>query len=106
MTAITVHIAESGGDHTVVAARYDFWFARLVHKPGKETREGADCRPDGGWGARQQLPRRHRCRWQLDDLSARRKDLTREHFEPQLARIGASAEQIEHQNLEDLNQVS
>jgi hypothetical protein len=40
----------------------------------------------------------------FEDLSMQRDELTRRHFEPQLTRIGLSAEQIEHQNLEELNQ--
>jgi hypothetical protein len=67
MTAIAVDVAQGGDDHTVVAARYGGWFARLVRKPGKETREGADVARmvvgvrhnncpvivdvGGGWGA-------------------------------------------------------
>jgi hypothetical protein len=67
MTAIAVDVAQGGGDDTVVAARYGGWFARLVRKPGKETREGADVARmvvgvrhnncpviidvGGGWGA-------------------------------------------------------
>jgi hypothetical protein len=67
MTAIGVDVAQGGGDMTVVAARHGGWYARLVRKAGKETREGSDVARmvvgvrhnncpvivdvGGGWGA-------------------------------------------------------
>jgi hypothetical protein len=67
MTAIGVDVAQGGDDFTVVAARHGGWYARLVRKPGKETREGSDVAHmvvgvrhnncpviidvGGGWGA-------------------------------------------------------
>lgn len=42
MCAIGVDVAQGGGDNTVLAMRYDAWFAPLVIKPGKETPEGTD----------------------------------------------------------------
>ncbi|HTN69753.1 MAG TPA: hypothetical protein VMO00_01540 [Methylomirabilota bacterium] len=39
----------------------------------------------------------------FEDFDARREELARVHFEHQLARMGLSVEQIEHQNLEELN---
>jgi hypothetical protein len=67
MTAIGVDVAQGGDDRTVVAARHGGWYARLVRKPGKETREGSDVAMavvgvrrnncpviidvGGGWGA-------------------------------------------------------
>jgi hypothetical protein len=42
MTAIGVDVAQGGDDRTVVAARHGGWYARLVRKLGKETREGSD----------------------------------------------------------------
>jgi hypothetical protein len=40
----------------------------------------------------------------FEDFSSRRDELIRQNFEPQLARIGLSIEQIERQSLEELNQ--
>jgi hypothetical protein len=67
MTAIGVDVAQGGSDRTVVAARYNGWYAPLVTRSGKETREGADVAGlvvkvrqsacpvivdiGGGWGA-------------------------------------------------------
>jgi hypothetical protein len=67
MTAMGVDIAQGGDDKTVIASRYGGWYAPLVRKPGKETREGADVAAmvvrarrnacpvivdvGGGWGA-------------------------------------------------------
>jgi len=67
MTAIGVDVAQGGDDQTVVAARHGGWYARLVRKPGKDTREGSDVARmvvgvrhnncpvvidvGGGWGA-------------------------------------------------------
>ena len=42
MTAIGVDVAQGGNDATVLAARYGGWYARLVRKPGNETRDGSD----------------------------------------------------------------
>jgi hypothetical protein len=42
MTAMGVDVAQGGADKSVVACRYGGWYAPLVLKPGKETREGAD----------------------------------------------------------------
>jgi hypothetical protein len=42
MTAMGVDVAQGGADKTVVACRYGGWYAQLIVKPGKETREGAD----------------------------------------------------------------
>ncbi len=42
MTAIGVDVAQGGDDYTVIAARYGGWFAPLVRRSGKETREGDD----------------------------------------------------------------
>jgi hypothetical protein len=67
MTAIGVDVAQGGDDCTVVAPRCGGWYAPLIRKPGRETREGSDVaamvvrvRRDncpvivdvgGGWGA-------------------------------------------------------
>jgi hypothetical protein len=40
----------------------------------------------------------------FSSLEASREELVRQHFEPQLARLGLSAEQIESQNLDELNE--
>jgi hypothetical protein len=40
----------------------------------------------------------------FDDFTSRREEIIRAHFEPQLARLGLSVEQIEKQNLEELNE--
>lgn len=37
MTAIGVDVAQGGADETVLAPRYDAWFAPLIAVPGKET---------------------------------------------------------------------
>lgn len=67
MCSMGVDVAQGGTDRTTIATRYDSWFAKLVDKPGKETKTGADVagfvqsrRRDncdivvdvgGGWGA-------------------------------------------------------
>jgi len=67
MCSIGVDVAQGGRDSTTLAPRHDSWFARLISKPGKETKTGADVagfvtarRRDGavvvidvggGWGA-------------------------------------------------------
>lgn len=67
MCSIGVDVAQGGKDSTTLAPRHDGWFARLISKPGKETKTGADVsgfvtarRRDGamviidvggGWGA-------------------------------------------------------
>ncbi len=40
MTAMAVDVAQGGPDNTVVAWRYDGWYAPLDCEPGKSTREG------------------------------------------------------------------
>jgi hypothetical protein len=42
MTAIGIDVAQGGNDQTVLAARYGGWYAPLVRKPGKVTRDGSD----------------------------------------------------------------
>jgi hypothetical protein len=42
MTAIGLDVAQGGNDTTVLAARYGGWYAALVRKPGKQTRDGSD----------------------------------------------------------------
>jgi len=39
--AIGVDVARGGADNTILAPRYDGWFAPLVKKPGKETPDGS-----------------------------------------------------------------
>lgn len=67
MCSLGVDVAQGGSDSTVIARRHDGWFARLLSKPGKETKTGAEVaglvtahRRDGalvvidvggGWGA-------------------------------------------------------
>lgn len=67
MCSLGVDVAQGGNDETVIARRHDSWFAKLLTKPGKETKTGADVsgyvtahRRDnalviidvgGGWGA-------------------------------------------------------
>lgn len=66
MCCIGVDVAQGGNDNTVLAARHDGWFARLVVIPGAETKDGPsvagkvvvhrrdECRVvvdiGGGWG--------------------------------------------------------
>jgi Terminase large subunit, T4likevirus-type, N-terminal len=66
MMAVGVDVAQGGSDCTVIACRHGGWYATLVRKPGKETRDGAavaseiirvrcdDCPVvvdvGGGWG--------------------------------------------------------
>jgi hypothetical protein len=40
MTCIAVDVAQGGGDSTVVASRYAWWFAPLVAQKGKDTPDG------------------------------------------------------------------
>lgn len=42
MCAIGVDVAQGGADNSVLAPRYDDWFAPLIEKPGRETPLGAD----------------------------------------------------------------
>lgn len=42
MTAIAADIAQGGGDQTVLAPRYDYWYAPLVVVDGSETPMGSD----------------------------------------------------------------
>lgn len=42
MTAIGVDVARGGKDDTVLARRFDGWFAPLIVLPGRETPEGTD----------------------------------------------------------------
>lgn len=42
MCSIGVDVASGGDDHTVLAPRYDGWFAPLVEVPGKQTPKGSD----------------------------------------------------------------
>jgi hypothetical protein len=42
MCAIGVDVASGGDDFTVLALRYDAWFAPLVEVPGKQTPKGSD----------------------------------------------------------------
>jgi hypothetical protein len=42
MCAMGVDIAQGGEDNTVIAMRYDGWYAKLVKKPGKDTPLGKD----------------------------------------------------------------
>lgn len=42
MCAIGVDVAQGGADSSVLAIRYDGWFAPLVSKPGEETPGGTD----------------------------------------------------------------
>lgn len=67
MCSIGVDVAQGGRDSTTLAPRHDGWFAKLISKPGKETRTGVEVagfvtarRRDnamvvidvgGGWGA-------------------------------------------------------
>jgi hypothetical protein len=67
MCAIGVDVAQGGRDNTTLAPRHDGWFAKLISKPGKETKTGVEVagfvtarRRDGapivvdvggGWGA-------------------------------------------------------
>lgn len=67
MCALAVDVAQGGADETVLAPRYDGWFARLIVEPGAKTPTGPDVaglvishRRDGakvivdvggGWGA-------------------------------------------------------
>lgn len=67
MCSIGCDVAQGGADETVIAKRFDSWFAKLQAKPGKETPTGGDVggfvlsqRRDnaaividvgGGWGA-------------------------------------------------------
>lgn len=46
MCAIGVDVAQGGNDNSILAPRYDAWFARLLVKPGKETPGGTDI---AGW---------------------------------------------------------
>jgi hypothetical protein len=55
MTAIGLDVAQGGNDATVLAARYGGWYAPLVRKPGKETRDGSDV------AAMVAAARRNRC---------------------------------------------
>jgi len=48
MTAIGVDVAQGGNDATVLAARYGGWYARLVRKPGNETRDGSCVTSNAG----------------------------------------------------------
>jgi hypothetical protein len=66
MTAIGIDVAQGGADFTVLAARHGGWYAPLVRKPGRETRDGSAVAAavvalrrdrcvvvvdvDGGWG--------------------------------------------------------
>lgn len=67
MCSIGCDVAQGGRDSTTLAPRHDGWFAKLISKPGRETKTGADVagfvmsrRRDnalvvidvgGGWGA-------------------------------------------------------
>lgn len=67
MCSMGVDVAQGGVDETAIARRHDGWFARILTKPGKETKTGSDVagfvtaqRRDGalvvidvggGWGA-------------------------------------------------------
>jgi hypothetical protein len=67
MCSMGADVAQGGKDNTTLAWRHDSWFARIVEKPGKETKTGEDVagfvqsrRRDncyivvdvgGGWGA-------------------------------------------------------
>ena len=42
MCAIGVDVARGGADHTVLAPRYDYWFAEPVSVPGRDTPLGTD----------------------------------------------------------------
>jgi hypothetical protein len=42
MCAIGTDVAQGGTDNTVLAPRYDDWFAPLIEKPGRETPLGSD----------------------------------------------------------------
>lgn len=42
MCAIGVDVAQGGTDETILAPRYDSWFAPLIDKPGRETPLGRD----------------------------------------------------------------
>lgn len=42
MCSIGVDVAQGGKDDTVLAPRYDGWFAPLIREKGKKTREGKD----------------------------------------------------------------
>jgi hypothetical protein len=41
MTAIGLDVAQGGADQSVLAMRHGGWYAPLVRKPGKETRDGS-----------------------------------------------------------------
>ncbi|HCZ49797.1 MAG TPA: terminase [Gammaproteobacteria bacterium] len=67
MCSIGVDVAQGGKDQTTIARRYDSWFAKILAKPGRETKNGEEVaafvlthRRDnalvvvdvgGGWGA-------------------------------------------------------
>lgn len=42
MSAVAIDVAQGGPDSTTLSARYDYWFAQVVEKPGKETPESSD----------------------------------------------------------------
>lgn len=42
MCAMGVDVAQGGADQTVIAPRYDYWFADLIVTPGRETPLGTD----------------------------------------------------------------
>jgi hypothetical protein len=42
MCAMGVDVAQGGADNSVLAPRYDDWFAPLIEKPGRETPLGSD----------------------------------------------------------------
>lgn len=42
MCAMGVDVASGGDDFTVIACRYDAWFAPLIEVPGKQTPKGSD----------------------------------------------------------------
>jgi len=66
MTALAVDVAQGGEDATVIACRHGGWYANLIRKPGRETRDGSSVAAmvvtarrdqcavvvdvDGGWG--------------------------------------------------------
>ena len=56
MTSIGLDVAQGGNDATVLAARYGGWYAPLVRKPGKETRDGSDVAAMVAAARRNQCP--------------------------------------------------
>jgi hypothetical protein len=54
--AIGLDVAQGGNDATVLAARYGGWYAPLVRKPGKETRDGSDVAAMVAAARRNQCP--------------------------------------------------